>query len=210
MSCEAETLILTGSATACIKAMSIPTRESLLSRLKDASEDSCWREFFETYWKLIYNTARKSGLSDSEAQDVVQETMVALTRHLPNFQYDRSKGSFKAWLRQLTGWKIVDLIRKRPQWDSLGGTAERDLTLDIEAEWELDWKLSIADEALRRVRERTPPKVFQVYHTNVIQGKGARETAALLRMTVPAVYMATFKVNRKLRNEVIKLENGDF
>ena len=30
----------------------IPTRESLLSRLKERSADESWREFFETYWKL--------------------------------------------------------------------------------------------------------------------------------------------------------------
>ena len=41
----------------------IPTRASLLSRLKDGTADEGWREFFEIYWKLIYNTARRSGFS---------------------------------------------------------------------------------------------------------------------------------------------------
>src|SRR5580765_2080020 len=64
----------------------IPTRESLLSRLKETSADESWREFFETYWKLIYNNARRAGLSDNEAQDVVQETMVALMVHIRGFR----------------------------------------------------------------------------------------------------------------------------
>ena len=30
-------------------------------------------EFFDRYWKLIYEVALRSGLTESEAQDVVQE-----------------------------------------------------------------------------------------------------------------------------------------
>src|SRR5690349_6855941 len=66
----------------------IPTRASLLSRLKGSSADEGWREFFDTYWKLIYYTARRAGLADSEAQDIVQETMLGLSHHLPQFKYD--------------------------------------------------------------------------------------------------------------------------
>ena len=39
-----------------------PTRHSLLTRLKDWDDDKSWREFFDTYWKLIYSVALKSGL----------------------------------------------------------------------------------------------------------------------------------------------------
>src|SRR6185503_15772399 len=56
----------------------LPTRRSLLSRLRDWQDDAGWREFFDTYWRLIYNVARKSGLADAEAQDVVQKHF-----HLP-------------------------------------------------------------------------------------------------------------------------------
>jgi hypothetical protein len=49
----------------------IPTRESLLSRLKNWEDRDSWEDFFDTYWKLIYGTARKAGLTDAEAQDIV-------------------------------------------------------------------------------------------------------------------------------------------
>jgi hypothetical protein len=50
----------------------IPTRESLLSRLKDWKDSESWQDFFDTYWKVIYGIARKAGLSDAEAQDIVR------------------------------------------------------------------------------------------------------------------------------------------
>src|SRR5512140_3209724 len=81
---------------------SVPTRSSLLSRLRNVGDDASWRLFFETYWRLIYNVARKSGLRDSDAQDIVQETVIAVARNMPQFRYDAAKGSFKHWLLLIT------------------------------------------------------------------------------------------------------------
>src|SRR5882757_3892414 len=91
----------------------IPTRASLLHRLKDWQDRSSWQEFFDTYWKLIYGVARKAGMTVDEAQDVVQETMVSVARHMPTFKYDPALGSFKGWLLKMTRWRIIDQIRKR-------------------------------------------------------------------------------------------------
>src|SRR6185436_3555024 len=91
----------------------IPTRASLLSRLRNWDDQQSWQRFFELYWKLIYSVARKAGLSDPEAQDVVQETIISVARHMPSFRYDPELGSFKAWLMQLTRWRIMDELRKK-------------------------------------------------------------------------------------------------
>src|SRR5216117_1881985 len=84
----------------------LPTRRSLLSRLRDWQDQAGWREFFDTYWRLIYNVARKSGLADAQAQDVVQNTFIYLSRRMPNFHYDPARGSFKSWLRVVTRSRI--------------------------------------------------------------------------------------------------------
>ena len=89
------------------------TRQTLLSRLKDWGDQESWQEFFDTYWKLIYRTARKAGPPDVEAQEVVQVTMISVARAIPEFKHDRALGSFKHWLLQLTGWRINDQMRKR-------------------------------------------------------------------------------------------------
>src|SRR5258705_5904182 len=91
----------------------IPTRKSLLGRLKDWNDQESWKVFFDTYWRLIYSAAMKAGLSDVEAQDVVQETVISVFKSMPGFDYDPGKGSFKSWLLRLTSWRIVDQLRKR-------------------------------------------------------------------------------------------------
>ncbi|HTI71939.1 MAG TPA: sigma-70 family RNA polymerase sigma factor, partial [Candidatus Limnocylindria bacterium] len=91
----------------------LPTRQSLLSRLKSWDEQDSWREFFETYWRLIFETARKAGLDEASAQDVVQDTVIAVAKEMPGFGYDRAKGSFKGWLLVITKRRIADALRKR-------------------------------------------------------------------------------------------------
>src|SRR6185503_15557951 len=90
----------------------IPTRRSLITRLKCWDDQESWNTFFETYWKLIYRAARSSGLNDAEAQDVVQETVISVCKQMPHFKYDPETGSFKNWLLKLTYWRITDQFRK--------------------------------------------------------------------------------------------------
>ena len=48
----------------------VPTRWSLINRLKNWDDQTSWREFFDTYWRLIYSVATRAGLTDAEAPSV--------------------------------------------------------------------------------------------------------------------------------------------
>src|SRR5438876_2961132 len=93
---------------------SSPTRWSLVQRLKNLNDHESWKEFFNTYWKLIYSAAMQSGLTDTEAQEVVQETVISVAKKIGSFKADPTAGSFKGWLLQVTKSRIIDQIRKRP------------------------------------------------------------------------------------------------
>jgi len=91
----------------------IPTRESLLSRLRDWADDESWSEFFHIYWRMLYDVALRAGLREDEAQEAVQETVIAVARKVPGFHYDPALGSFKGWLLRIARRRIVDQFRKR-------------------------------------------------------------------------------------------------
>lgn len=92
----------------------IPTRASLLQRLKNPDDRETWDEFHRTYRGLIHGVARRAGLNETEADEVVQDTLIAVARKMPGFSYDPAKDSFKGWLLQVTRWRIADQFRKRP------------------------------------------------------------------------------------------------
>src|SRR5271154_4154606 len=149
----------------------IPTRQSLLSRLKDWNDQESWRAFFDAYWRLIYNAAIKAGLTDAEAQDAVQETLISVMKSMPDFHYDAKKGSFKGWLLSLTKWRISDQFRKRQRGiahqrcdtsaleetatvERLPGPAEPEL----EAVWDEEWERNLIEAAVERVKKKVDPK----------------------------------------------------
>src|SRR5205809_266855 len=80
----------------------VATRQSLISRLKNWDDHESWNAFFNVYWRLIYSAALQAGLNEEEAQEVVQATIISVSKAMPSFRYDATKGSFKAWLLQLS------------------------------------------------------------------------------------------------------------
>ena len=48
------------------------------------------------------------------AEEVVQETMVAISKNLDEYQYKPQDCSFKSWIFKMAKWRIIDQIRKRP------------------------------------------------------------------------------------------------
>src|SRR5689334_2560672 len=91
----------------------IPTRATLLARLKDAGADASWNESHQLYPDLIFSTARRCGLNEHEAREAVQDTLISVAKKMPGFTYDPGKDSFKGWLLMVTRWRIRDQLAKR-------------------------------------------------------------------------------------------------
>jgi RNA polymerase sigma factor (sigma-70 family) len=194
----------------------IPTRQSLLSRLKSWEDQKSWREFFDLYGELIYSFARRAGLADPESQDVVQETMLAIARQMPGFNYDARLGSFKGWLRQVTRRRIVDQFRKKAP-ENLTGSAEQiDLLLenlpdsagsDLDSLWEEEWQRQLLQNAIRKVKRKVRPKQFQMFDLYVTQQWPMKLIVDTLGVSPAQVYMAKMRVSRLLRAEVRLLQS---
>lgn len=183
----------------------LPTRASLLSRLRDWQDES-WQEFFELYWKLIYNTARRYGLSDAEAQDVVQDTMIGVSRNIPSFRYDPQRCSFKTWLMNLILWRIKDQVRKRKQHEPLGAAIDIPDEQAFLQQWEKDWQKNLMAAAVERVKAKLSPQVFQIFDFCVLQRKGVAETAEVLSVSKARVYLARHRVTNRIMKEIQRLK----
>src|SRR5687767_11144618 len=92
---------------------SIQTRPSLLNRLKAGDDAESWLQFYRVYGKLVRDFAIHAGLTDTEADEVVQETAIATGRNLPKFRYDPKVCRFKTWLLSQASWRIKDQFKKR-------------------------------------------------------------------------------------------------
>ncbi len=71
------------------------TPPSLLERLRLPGEEAAWGRFVELYTPLLFFWARRLGLQEADAADLVQDVFRALVRKLPGFVYEPGK-SFRA------------------------------------------------------------------------------------------------------------------
>src|SRR5262245_3102033 len=196
----------------------IPTRATLIQRLKNWQDQSSWQDFFDTYWKLIFSVARKSGLTEPEAQDVVQETMVSVARHMPTFQYDPAIGSFKAWLLNLTRCRIADQLRNRGPLVPLRSAGEDPATpfalrevvdpasLTLDQIWDGEWERHLLDAAIARVKRRLDPQKFQIFDFYVNKEWPPEKVAQTFQISVDQVYLAKHRITEMIRTEVKRLE----
>jgi len=197
----------------------LPTRASLLHRLKDWRDQTSWQQFFDIYGKLIFGVARRSALSDAEAEDVVQETMLAVARHMPGFKYDAARGSFKSWLLNLTRWRIIDQSRKchrvAAESTMIGeqgdGTGILERFIDpasdaLDALWEAEWKQTLLDAAIAKVKHRVEPESYQLFDCYVNKDWPAEKVATNFNVPVGHVYLAKSRVSEMLKAEVLRLE----
>ena len=176
--------------------------------------------------------AVKSGLTDTEAQEVVQEVVIGVARKMPEFRCDPAAGSFKAWLLQVTRRRIVDQFRKRQPWSptqaprgtgtpagaaprpEANGTAHTSTIervpdpggYELEAAWEGEWKQHLLDRALARVKQTADPEQFQMFDLHVRLGLPAKEVARKLDVSLPRVYFAKYKIAALLKRQVQGLE----
>lgn len=177
----------------------------------------------------------KAGLSDTEAQEVVQETIIAVARKIGEFKADPGHGSFSAWLMQLTRWRIADQWRKRGragvqalacppggegtlkrelQRDDTGSTGPMERVPDpagaaLDVVWQEEWQKHVMAAALERVKQQVSPRQFQMFDLHVLQNLSVQETARTLQASVASVYMARHRVARLVRKEIQKLKRSE-
>jgi len=200
----------------------LPTRQSLLSRLRSWDDHDSWRDFFDTYWRLIFDVARKAGLDEAAAQDVVQETVLSVSREMPGFRYDRTRGSFKSWLRQVTRRRIADQWRKHYRQAGSPGISTEDpetaaeiaaTTASSEGTWETlwdaEWTEHVTRTALERVRKEVTALQYQMFELYGVRGLPVGEVAKALGTSKMQVYLAKHRVGAVLRKELDRVRRDD-
>jgi len=195
------------------------TRGSLLARLKNWDDADSWQDFSRTYERLILGVARKSGLTEAECEDVLQEVLLSVAKKVGEFESDPARGSFKNWLLNLTRWRITDQFRKRSGLPPMSAAPERpaDQTATVERVadpagalvekvWEEEWQMSVMEAALARLRRQVKPKHFQIFELYNLRQWSAPQVARELGITRVQVYLVHHRLTKQLKEEVTRLE----
>ena len=65
------------------------TRASLLIQIRDGSNHAAWQEFVNLYGPLVYGFARKRGLQDADAADLMQDVLRSIATAIGRLDFAR-------------------------------------------------------------------------------------------------------------------------
>ena len=190
------------------------TRVTLLTRIKDGNDAVAWREFIQLYGPVIYGFARKRGLQDADAADVMQDVLRSVARNAAKLEYDPKRGTFRGWLYTIARNKVYNFLtagKNKPKGGGDPDAADRldnvpDHREDADASFELEYQRRLSAKAMERVKIEFHNSTWQAFWQTAVEGKNAAEVSKALKMSAGAVYVAKSRVLARLRDEVKQLE----
>ncbi len=186
------------------------TRASLLIRIRNRQDSAAWTEFDAIYRPLLARFAAASGANPTEAEDVVQHCMTAVHQHIASFEYDKSKGRFKGWLKTLVANRIRNLFRdrkeKRADTAAFSGLAAKEQS--PEDLFDKIWMDEHLKYALGQVRGEVEEKTFLAFKLYVIDERPVEEICAELEINANQVHKAKYRITRRLAEKMAELTDG--
>ncbi len=192
------------------------TRASLLIQIRDGTNQAAWQEFVHLYGPVIYGFARKRGLQDADAADLMQDVLRSVSAAIGRLDYDRKHGTFRGWLFTITRNKVFNFLsarRIRPVASGDSATnqllAEEPAVADGADTWELEYQRRLASLAMERVKGEFHTNTWQAFWLTAVEGLAAAEVAGKVGMSPGAIYVAKSRVLARLKDEVETLRQQE-
>lgn len=184
------------------------TTTTILDRLRDANDHSAWGSFVERFRAPITGFSRKLGLSQADAEDVAQETLLAFMESYRKNAFERGRGRLSHYLFGIAHNKILMARRKiatrEAQISVAGdGTSFWSAVPDprqAEEAWEQEWRQAILAQCLEQVRNEVSPQTFEAFRLVVFDQMEPAQVAERLAITRNAVFIAKHRVGTRLRD----------
>jgi RNA polymerase sigma-70 factor (ECF subfamily) len=191
------------------------TRATLLAHIKSPENHQAWEEFVVIYRPVIYRLARRRGLQDADAQDLVQIILSRVAMAID--RYEQHPGiRFRHWLRSITANAISTFFARKPRDAATGGSAIQELLQEqSEIPPELDAELTtecMREQFLRAaaiVRTEVNQDTWQAFELTVIQEQSCETAAAMLNKSIGTIYAARSRIIKRLREQVERLPGAD-
>ncbi|MCP4594445.1 MAG: sigma-70 family RNA polymerase sigma factor [bacterium] len=187
------------------------TRQTLLLRLRNRTDQLSWQEFHERYGELLFRYARGRGASAADAEDVVQDVEMYLFKAMEGFEYDAAKGRFRTYLRTA----VTHAMGRRAKKQARQGEVLDPQTLDylsagVEAgedqRWEREWRLHRLRWALREIATDVEPATLEAFRQHVLVGTSVEETAKQLDISTASVYQAKSRILKRVKQKLDTLD----
>jgi len=192
------------------------TRASLLVQIRDGANQPAWQEFVQLYGPVVYGFARKRGLQDADAADLMQDVLRSVSSAIGRLDYDRQQGTFRGWLFTITRNKILNFFAARKVRPQGSGDTTTNRLLDAQpgdagegGAWELEYQRRLAAMAMDRIKAEFQDKTWQAFWLTAVEGQPAADVSRRISLSPGAIYVAKSRVLARLKDGVETLRQQE-
>lgn len=189
------------------------TRVSLIQRLKNADDVAAWDEFVELYGPVIFRAARARGFQNADADNVVQEVLLAVAQSVSRWLERDDRGSFRRWLLSLARNHAVDLLTQRATRPigQDGAAAEQvmnelQVSDAISSMIDLEYERAVFQWSATRVREIVASHTWQAFWLTHVEGYPIDVAAKKLNTRPGNIYFGRSRVMARIQELVRQFE----
>lgn len=174
-----------------------------------SGDKGAWDTFVQQYSGLIYHTIKTTaalhhGKTPPDfADDLFQDTFLSLVKddfmQLRRFRGDHGC-TLASWLRMIAARRTIDHLRKLNKPESPLDESLSDVTADVPKGEQIDAPLQLLASAMAKLQPQERIIIDLFYRQNL----SAQDVAAILHLSVGAVYTQKSRILAKLREALEK------
>ena len=182
------------------------TSISMLVRLQQTDDSRNWDRLVELYAPLLLLWIRKYDVQRSDADDLVQEVLMAVAKDLKSFDHNGQPGAFRSWLRTILIHRLRNFWRaqgRRPQ-ASVDSDIDRrldqleDPTSELSKVWNQQHDRFVVRQLLASAEARFQARTWTAFRRVALDGARPDVVAKELGISLNAVFIAKSKLIHQL------------
>lgn len=192
------------------------TRDTLLLRLRNLTDQQAWEDFVLLYEPLIVRFAIRQGLQDADARDIAQRVLLTVARAAEEFQVGEEHGSFRGWLAKVTTNAVINLVQRESKhrgsgrssiWESL--KQEPAASSQLSNAWQDEHRSAIFRIAAQQVQSKFTEEVWSLFWRTAVIGESIESVARELGKSIGAAYAARSRVLASIRKAASRIEHEE-
>lgn len=185
------------------------TSLTLLARLQADDGSDAWQRLFDLYQPLLIGWLKKYDVQSTDAEDLAQEVLLAVSKSLPSYKHNGRAGAFRAWLRTILVNRLRNFWRSRDRNPRpLAGSSIEQRLAQLEDPasamsqlWNQQHDRHVLKRLLEIARGEFSSQTWNIFTRVAIRGEKADLVARETGVSLNAVFIAKSRVLSKLRAE---------
>lgn len=189
------------------------TRDSLIERVKDVGDDAAWLEFFGIYQPVVYRMARRRGLQDADAHDVMQQVFGSVARSIDRWVAGENQPPFRAWVAAITRNAVTKALVRRPKDRAAGSTSVLQMLhgqadpAGTAEEMQNEARREAVRWATKQIQPEFTEQTWKIFWQTSIEGVPIAEAARSSGRSTGAIYVTRYRVIARLKEKVAELSS---